>query len=337
MAKQAIGLYVTNFHARNDTEGHVLHYPQRPLVTTKTAKFIKYDDNPAGINCITAICCFSGYNQEDSVILNKSAVQRGLFRSTLYRTKQEEAKVSCGRGDMDEQFEIPRKGQVGIFRNCNYAHLEADGLPAAGTLIQDGDPIIGKTQYIGAEMKQQMKSHRRKVYEKTDISVMFRSSAASVDSFVDSVMLTNNPEGYVMVKVKMRTPRAPQIGDKFASRHGQKGVCGMDFEEVDLPFTKDGLYPDIILNPHAIPSRMTIGHLLETTVSKRSCLEGRIADGTCFTKRASVEETGRELEKMGFHKYGMEVMYNGATGRKMQSQVFIGPVFYQVRKISNEL
>ncbi|ODN03550.1 DNA-directed RNA polymerase II subunit RPB2 [Orchesella cincta] len=339
MAKQAVGVYLTNFQCRCDAESHILHYPQRPLVTTKTAKLINSDDSPNGINTITAICCYTGYNQEDSVILNKSAVERGFFRSSFYRVKTEEEKIYRGRGDMDETFERTRQGQVGVFRHYCYDDVDEDGLPSAGILINDGDPLIGKTQCINLETKNQMLGSggsRRHIPTKTDVSLLHRSSLASLPSFIDSVILTNNADGYRMVKVKIRCPRIPQIGDKFASRHGQKGVMGMDFSETELPFTKDGIVPDLILNPHAIPSRMTIGHLLETVESKRAALKGIVSDGTCFTPRMSPEEIGGQLEKLGYHKHGIEVLYDGPTGRKMMRQVFIGPVFYQRLKHMTE-
>ncbi|CAL8099003.1 unnamed protein product [Orchesella dallaii] len=339
MAKQAVGVYLTNFQCRCDTESHILHYPQRPLVTTKTAKLINSDDNPTGINTITAICCYTGYNQEDSVIINKSAVERGFFRSSFYKVKTEEAKIYRGRGDMDETFEKPRRGEVSIFRHTYFANLDDDGLPAAGIPMEDGEPLIGKTQCINLETRNQILSSScggRSMPTKTDVSLLHRSSLASLPSYIDSVILTNNSDGYRMVRVKIRCPRVPQIGDKFASRHGQKGVMGMDFSETDLPFTKDGIVPDLILNPHAIPSRMTIGHLLETVESKRAALKGIVSDGTCFTRRLSPEEIGKQLQELGYHKHGNEVLYDGPTGRKMMFQVFIGPVFYQRLKHMTE-
>ncbi|KAJ1675373.1 DNA-dependent RNA polymerase II, partial [Spiromyces aspiralis] len=321
MGKQAMGVMLTNYQLRMDTLSNVLYYPQKPLAITRAMDYLKFRQLPAGQNAIVAILCYSGYNQEDSIIMNQSSIDRGLFRSLFFRTYQDEenreGSAHVGR------FEKPTRETTLRLKHGTYEKLDEDGLVAPGTRVVGDDIIIGKTTPIPAdslELGQRTKNHT-----KLDASKPLRSTEHGI---VDRVMLTTNADGIRFVKVRVRSTRVPQIGDKFASRHGQKGTVGMTYRTEDMPFTAEGIVPDLIINPHAIPSRMTIGHLIECLLSKLSTLLGQDGDATPFTD-VTVEAISRELHSRGYHPRGFEVMYNGHTGRKLAAQVFLGPTYYQ--------
>ena len=323
MGKQAIGIYSTNFNMRMDTLSYLLFYPQKPLVTTQSMEFLKFKDLPAGINAIVAIMCYTGYNQEDSVIMNQSSIDRGLFRSAFFRTytseQRNEAKLK------QESFEVPNRNEVSKYRAANYCKLDIEGLIAPGTKVKGDDIIIGKTGLISMDVEDE--SGEYKVTKtKTDLSESIRPSEEGV---IESVMVTTNRSGYIIAKVKCRSTRIPQIGDKFASRHGQKGTIGMTYRQEDMPFTMEGITPDIIVNPHAIPSRMTIGHLIECLSSKTAAISGREGDSTPFSEKQQVNEIWEHLHKLGYQKYGNETVFNGFTGRKVDMLIFFGPTYYQ--------
>ncbi|KAK9353950.1 hypothetical protein V1523DRAFT_409704 [Lipomyces doorenjongii] len=321
MGKQAMGVYLTNYGVRMDTMANILYYPQKPLATTRSMEFMKFRELPAGQNAIVAILCYSGYNQEDSVIMNQSSIDRGLFRSLFFRSYMDQEK-RVGMAVVEE-FEKPIRGNTLRMKHGTYDKLDDDGLIAPGVRVSGEDIIIGKTAPIPPETEEL--GQRTQFHTKRDVSTPLRSTESGI---VDQVLLTTNGEGLRFVKIRMRTTKVPQIGDKFASRHGQKGTIGVTYKHEDMPFTAEGIVPDLIINPHAIPSRMTVAHLIECLLSKVSSLSGLEGDATPFTD-VTVDAVSKLLREHGYQSRGFEVMYNGHTGKKLMAQVFLGPTYYQ--------
>uniref|UniRef100_A0A7S3DCE0 DNA-directed RNA polymerase subunit beta n=2 Tax=Palpitomonas bilix TaxID=652834 RepID=A0A7S3DCE0_9EUKA len=321
MGKQAMGIYTTNFQQRMDTLAHVLYYPQKPLVTTKAMQHLHFRQLPSGQNAVVAIMTYTGYNQEDSVIMNQGAIDRGLFRSVFYRTYCEKEE-RIPNSQLTQKFERPGSDTKGM-RDGTYEKLEEDGLVAPGTDIKGKTVLIGKTAPL-ADAGDSVNTAQAQ-YQKIDHSILSRSTETG---YVDSVMVSTTPENTRFVKVRIRAVRIPQIGDKFSSRHGQKGTCGMAYRQEDMPWTVEGVVPDIIVNPHAIPSRMTIGQLIECLLGKVLCQTGDEGDSTPFTD-VTVDNVAELLHNHGYQKHANEVLYNGHTGRRINAMIFIGPTYYQ--------
>jgi DNA-directed RNA polymerase II subunit RPB2 len=317
MAKQAMGVYATNYDQRMDKTAYILNYPSRPLVETRIMNIIHLNKIPSGCQIHVAIMTHTGYNQEDSVLINKGSIDRGLFLATIYHTEKDEDK-NIIRDEIIRCKPDPTKTK-GI-KFGNYNKLNSHGFIPENTLVENRDVIIAKTVPIKENRNDPTKTVK---YE--DQSKTFRTTE---ETYIDKNYTGRNGDGYNFAKVRVRTMRKPVLGDKFSSRHGQKGTIGNIIPECDMPFTKNGLRPDIIINPHAIPSRMTIGQLKETLLGKVLLELGMFGDGTSFGN-LDVKTISKELQKLGYESYGNELMYNGLTGEQLETNIYIGPVFYQ--------
>ena len=323
MGKQAMGVYALNFRERFDAMSHILCYPNVPLVSPYMSKFYRSDTMFSGQNVIVAIMTYTGYNQEDSVVINRASLARGLFRSIFYRTYKDEEKKNQSSGE-EERFCKPDPALTKQLRHSNYSKLGADGFVPENTYVDSDDILIGKCVPLrvptGMVLPTGAKQYR-------DVSRTMRNNETG---WVDKIFKNRNGEGYSFVKIRMRQDRIPEIGDKFSSRHGQKGTCGLILNPEDMPQTASGIIPDIIINPHAIPSRMTIAHLMETLLGRLGCEAGTLGDGSPFNSQCTVDTIAAALrDKYGLDPYSNEVLYNGHNGRQMDVNIFMGPVFYQ--------
>ena len=317
MGKQAIGMYVTNYDNRMDKTAYVLTYPMRPLVETRIMNIIKLNNIPSGQQVIVAIASHSGYNQEDSLLFNQGSIDRGLFLATIYHTEKDEDKKLFGTEEVRCK---PDKTKTKNIKFGNYDKLTPQGIMKENTLIEDRDIIIGKVIPI-----KENKNDFTKCVKFSDGSISHRTHE---ESYVDKNYIETNGDGYNFCKVRIRNFRKPVIGDKFSSRHGQKGTIGNIIPEQDMPFTANGLKPDIIINPHAIPSRMTIAQLKETLLGKVLLEMGLFGDGTSFGE-FDISNIIDKLNDLGYESKGNELMYNALTGEQLTMNIFIGPAFYQ--------
>ena len=318
--KQAVGFYATNYYTRIDMDTNILHYPQIPLVSTTMYDVLKYREHPSGMNVTLAIMSYKGYNMEDALILNEGSIQRGLGRSTYFRpVEADELRYS---GGMIDEISIPDKEVRGYRSEHDYRFLEADGLVGPETPVQEGDVIIGKTS--PPRFLSSMDEYNLTMNYRRESSKSLKHGERGI---VDFVALTENDEGNKMVQVRLRDPRTPEIGDKFTSRHGQKGVVSIIVPEADMPFSANGIKPDIIFSPHGLPSRMTVSHLIELIGGKVAALSGRYVDGTVFSGEKEADLRA-ELAGHGFQDNGSEIMYNGETGEQLTTRVFVGNMYY---------
>jgi intein/homing endonuclease len=316
--KQAMGVYVTNYENRMDKTAYVLNYPMRPLVDTRIMNMIQLNKIPSGTQVIVAIMTHTGYNQEDSLLINKGSIDRGMALTTVYHTEKDEDKQKIN-GDEEIRCK-PDPTKTKGMKFGNYNKVNSKGVIPENTLVENGDIIIAKVTPI----KENRNDHT-KVIKYEDQSKKYKTVE---ETYIDKNYIDRNGEGYNFAKVRLRTVRKPVIGDKFSSRHGQKGTVGNIIPECDMPFTRDGVKPDIIINPHAIPSRMTIGQLKETVLGKVLVELGLFGDGTSYGE-FDVKDICKELLKVGYEAHGNELLYNGLTGEQHEYSVFMGPVFYQ--------
>lgn len=316
-SKQAVSLYNSNFFSRIDKMGVVLNYGQIPLIKSRYLQYINNEEHPYGENVIVAIMVYGGYNVEDSILFNEGSVKRGMFRTTyynMYETREESSKV--GENAIDSHFQNIQDANIsGIKHGYDYSVLDKYGLIKENSELDDKKVIIGmvKTNLANPNMG-------------IDASVYPKKGQLG---FVDKTFMTEDEEGFRLAKVRVREERVPAIGDKFCSRCGQKGTVGLIIPEESMPFTDDGIRPDIIINPHALPSRMTIGQLVETIMGKACVNVGGYGDCTAFVNKGSKHELfGKILTQNGYNSTGNQILYNGMTGEQLDAQIFIGPTYY---------
>ncbi|HII15736.1 MAG TPA: DNA-directed RNA polymerase subunit B [Nanoarchaeota archaeon] len=329
--KQSLGLYASNFLLRIDTDVSLLHYPQKPIVKSFMHDVLNYEKHPSGHNITIAVMSCDGYNMEDAIILNKGSVERGLARSSYYRPYVvEELRY---QGGLVDEIGVPDKDVKGYKSEDDYKFLEDDGIVYPEAKLKENDVVIGKT------------SPPRFLGELEEFSIaanMRRESSLTVKQgehgTVDFIAVTENEEGNKLIQVRLRDLRIPEIGDKFASRHGQKGVIGRIVPQADMPFTASGITPDLIFSPHSLPSRMTISHLIEIIGGKVGSLAGRHIDGSTFSAESEAD-LRKTLLEMGFRENGTERMYNGITGEEFSANIFVGNMYYMKLKhmVANKL
>ena len=318
--KQSLGLYVANYLIRMDMDVNLLQSPQIPLVQTAMHRLSEYDKHPSGQNIVVAVMSYKGYNMEDAIILNKGSIERGMGRSTYYRPSiAEELRYS---GGLIDEISIPDKEVKGYRSERDYRLLEGDGIIYQEADIAEGDVMIGKTsppRFLSSMEEYDLATNLRR-----ESSVTVKHGEKGI---VDFVLITENEEGNKLVQVRIRDQRVPEVGDKFTSRHGQKGVVGLIVNNTDMPFSASGIVPDLIFSPHGIPSRMTIAHLLELVSGKAGALSGRYIDGTAFDSEKEAD-IRKELLGLGFRENGTETMYNGLTGEQFQAKIYVGNMYY---------
>ena len=317
-SRQAVSLYHTNYQVRMDKTAVILNNGQIPLVKTRFLEYLNQEENSYGENTIVAIMCYTGYNMEDSILVNEGSLKRGMFNTTyfsVYETHEESSKNADTLVDKRLTHIESETNVVGTKPGYDYSKLDKYGIIKEGSLVDDKTVLIGMT--TNSMENPQMRIDASKTPKKGQLGI------------VDKSFITEGEEGERIAKVRIREIRIPNLGDKMASRNGQKGTVGLVIPECDMPFTKDGLRPDIIINPHAIPSRMTIGQLVESIVGKTCAIYGGFGDCTAFLNKGSkVGLFGEHLTRAGFHSTGNEILYNGMTGEQLESNIFIGPTYY---------
>ena len=318
-SKQAASLYHSNYTLRMDKTAVVLNNGQIPLVKSQYLQYINQEEMPYGENAIVAIMCYTGYNVEDAILINEGALQRGLFRTTYYTTYEthEEREVKGDEIIKEKLFSnvIENESVMNTAYGFDYNKLDKDGIIPENTPVDDKTILIGISEFVPG------KEHRKDVSKKPKKGQL---------GMVDKSFITEDEHGKRIAKVRIREERIPTFGDKFSSRAGQKGTVGMVIREQDMPYTKEGIRPDIIINPHAVPSRMTVGQLIESVIGKACAIHGSFGDCTAFRNKhqAKFALFGELLSSYGFHSSGNEIMYNGMTGEQLETNIFIGPTYY---------
>lgn len=314
--KQALGLYSANYLCRLDTDVSILQYPQKPLV--RSFVYDTLDTYPAGQNLVVGIMTYEGYNMEDALVFNKGSLNRGVGRSFYFRPYS--AIEMNYAGGLRDEILVPEKDTAGYRMESLYSLLEEDGIVSPEVSVNEGEVIIGKI----SPPKFLSEAREISIRNKKESSVTLRQEEKGV---VDSVFITEDIEGNKIVQVKTRDLRIPELGDKYATTHGQKGVIGAIVPEEDIPFTANGIKPDVLFNPHGLPSRMTVGYLLELLAGKTAALRGEVVDSTMFSGE-SKENLEDQMQRLGFRFDGKETMYNAVTGKRIPTKIFVGNLYY---------
>jgi len=326
-SKRALSYNYSNIYYRTESEMHLLYYTQRPFAKSKFEKFGGTERRPHGFNAVVAILPYDGYNIEDAIIMNRASIERGLFRSVLFKTYQTEQNMYPG--GIKDEITIPSELVQGYRGKERYRYLDDDGVIRLEVPVDEYDVLVGKTS--PPRFLQDLLSIRSISELKRDASLVVKAEESGI---VDSVFLIFKDGGLKKYKVRIRREMIPEIGDKFSTGHGQKGVIGFIAAPEDIPFSNKGIVPDIIFNPHSIPSRMTVSYLLEMFTGKAAALEMKPYDVTPFElkpeeKRKMIEDMRKILAKHGFSRMGTETFYDGITGEKLQMEVFTGVIYYQ--------
>jgi DNA-directed RNA polymerase II subunit RPB2 len=318
-AKQGVSMFHSNFRNRIDKTSYLLNYGQIPLTKSRYLDYATKEQHPYGENAIVAVMCYSGFNVEDAVIVNKGSLERGLFRTTYYNMYEDhEETKSVGNAVIDKRFmNIEDNNVIDLKPGYDYSKLDkTTGLIKENEEVTEKTIVIGKTTPLFGDNEGSFR----------DDSVTPKKGQVG---YVDKSFITRGEEGKRIAKVRIRAERIPAIGDKFCSRAGQKGTIGIILDEKDMPTTANGIRPDIIVNPHAMPSRMTIGHLVETITSKTAAIYGGFGNCTAFMQKGPKHELfGKALVEAGYHSSGNELLYNGMTGEQLETEIYFGPTYY---------
>ncbi|CAH1984880.1 unnamed protein product [Acanthoscelides obtectus] len=324
MGKQAMGTIGYNQKNRMDTLMYNLVYPQAPMCKTKSIELTNFDKLPAGQNATIAVMSYSGYDIEDALILNKASIDRGFGRCLVYRNSK--CMMKRYANQTYDRIQGPMIDTANNQIIWKHACLDNDGIVAPGELVKNRQVLINKSVPTVSAVPGSAAPNSNVDYKETPVS--YRNDEPS---YIEKVLISTNEEDTSLIKILLRQTRRPEIGDKFSSRHGQKGVVGLVVEQEDMPFNEYGICPDIIMNPHGFPSRMTVGKLIELLSGKAGLMEGKFHYGTAFGG-SKVSDVSEELVRHGFNYQGKDVFYSGITGEPLEAYIYSGPVYYQKLK-----
>jgi len=317
MVGQAIGAPIDNFLVRTDTKFNVLSYAQSPIVETVSDKILRR--HPYGQNIVVAVMCWDGFNINDAVVINRGSVDRGIFRSYYFRTYETIRKRYWG--GQEDIISVPEPGIKGYRGEEAYNYLPEDGIVNPETNVKSDSVLIGKTSPLrfltGGDFTADIENKRKS-------SITMRYGERGI---IDRVLISETVNGEQLFKIRTRDERIPELGDKFATRHGQKGVTALLVPHEDMPFTKEGISPDIVFNPHGIPSRMTVSQLLELLAGKYGAASGSKVNASAFSG-VNEDSIRKGMKKLGFRDDGKETLYDGRTGKKFKVMIFTGVSYY---------
>jgi DNA-directed RNA polymerase III subunit RPC2 len=325
MGKQAIGFIANNQFLRIDTLLYLMVYPQKPLVKTRTIELVKYDKLPAGQNATVAVMSYSGYDIEDALVLNKASVDRGFGRCQVLRKYP--VSLKSYPNETHDEVLAPSLRPDGTGPEKGHTLMDSDGIARVGEMVRAGEIMVNKAVPKNANSSLLSENGMDMGLENQPQKYRLPDP-----SYIDKIMVTQaESSGNQIIKIQTRQTRVPEVGDKFSSRHGQKGVVGIIAEQVDMPFSDRGIIPDIIMNPHGFPSRMTVGKMLELVSGKAGILKGKFEYGTAFGG-SKLDDMSQALLEAGYSYDGKDYLTSGITGEPLPAYVFTGPIYYQKLK-----